>query len=453
MIFLRLPFIAMGALGAASILAAFGQTAPAGPGAGVVLIKAGRLLDVKEGRYLADQGILVEKDRIKEVGSFASIKAHAPKEASLVDLGKAAVLPGLIDCHAHLLDAMEPRWRSGEAILLTTSMSPSRRALLGARMARETLEGGVTSVRNVGHAGPEGDVDLRDAVEAGWVPGPRIAAATRKISPPGGQAVMMRSEIARAAVAQDYIGIGTPDEGRRAVRDDLAAGADLIKVVVDDENRSLSLEDLKAIVEEAHRAKVKVAAHATSEPAIRAAVEAGVDSVEHGTDAGDETLKMMHDKGIFLVETVLWSAARFIEFRSAVLTVTPEDRTEIETYFKDDAAKGKDRLKRAMAAGVKIAAGSDMWFLYRGKTRGQATLLELEGLVEEGMTAADALRAATVNAAELLGWQADVGSLEAGKYADVIALPGDPMEKMSDLQDVRFVMKGGVVIKNQLASP
>jgi len=329
-------------------------------------------------------------------------------------------------------------------------MSPASRALLGARMGRETVEGGVTTVRSVGHSGPDGDVALRDAVEAGWVSGPRILACARKISPPGGQAVRTRSPIARLAVEQDYIGVSTPEEARRAVRENLAVGADLIKVVVDAGPRTLSLDDLKAIVEEAHRAKVRVAAHATGERAIRDAVLAGVDSIEHGDDVSDETLKIMHDRGIFLVETALFSTpARFLEFRGSVLKLTAEDQKETDDYFKEALLKGKARMERAAKAGVAIAAGSDMWFLWPEKTRGQATLLELEGLVEEGMTPAEALKAATITAAELLGWQDRVGEIAAGKFADIIALDGDPLQKISDLQFVRFVMKGGAVVRSE----
>jgi imidazolonepropionase-like amidohydrolase len=435
---------------AACVLFARTPLPASAPAPKATLIRAGRLLDVKAGTYREGYGILIEGERIKEVAPFAELRARAPKEVALIDLSAATLLPGLIDAHAHLLAAMKPQWRTDEAILLTTQMSPASRAYLGARLAREDLEGGVTSVRNVGHSGIDGDAALRDAIEAGWIPGPRLLAACRKISPPGGQAVEMRSEIARAAVAQDYIGVSTPDDARRAVGEILANGADFIKLVVDEENRRLSPEVLKAAVEEAHRAKVKVAAHATGEEAIRDAVEAGVDSIEHGDDADDATLQAMHARGTFLVATVLFSTERFLELRSTRLNVSDAERAGIAAYFDGNAKKLTGLLARATKAGVKIAAGSDMWFLWPGRTRGEATLLELVGLGERGLSPAAALRAATIDAAELLGWQDRVGSIEPGKLADIVALEGDPLADLASLQRIGFVMKGGEVIRNEV---
>jgi imidazolonepropionase-like amidohydrolase len=396
------------------------------------LIEAGRLLDVKTGKVLEHYGILIEGEKIKEAGPWADLKARAPKEATTIDLHDASVLPGLIDGHAHL---------------------PSSRAFLGARNAREDLEAGVTSVRNVGHSGPDGDAALRDAIEAGWIQGPRVMAACRKISPPGGQAVEMRSEITRASVAVDYFGVSTVDEARKAVNEDLAAGADFIKIVADSDNRRLSLEVLRAIVEEGHRAKVKVAAHATGEEAIRDAVLAGVDSIEHGDDASDETLKAMHDRGVFLGATVLLDAARFLELRSTRLSLRDAEKAGITAYFDEESRKLTSLLRRASSAGVKIAAGSDMWFLWPGRTRGQATLLELVGLVERGMSPADALKASTITAAEMMGWQDRVGSIEAGRLADIVAVKGDPLADVAVLQKIGFVMKGGEVVRNDLTKP
>lgn len=426
------------------------QSAAASPA--MKIVKAGRLLDVRAGKYVSDQGILIDGEKIKEVGRFADLSARAPKDAVVVDLGSMTVLPGLIDAHAHLLDGMQPQWRTDEAILLTTQMSPASRALLGARMARETLEGGFTTVRNVGHAGPSGDVSLRDAIEAGWVPGPRVLACARKISPPGGQGVRMRSEIARLAVAQDYIGVTTPEEGRAAVLEDLAAGADFIKIVADSGNRSLSLETMKAIVDEARRAKVRVAAHATGERAIADAVEAGVSTIEHGDEATAEILKAMREKDVTLVDTVLFSTKTYTDFRATRLKLEPEEEREIAAYFDQDVEQRRKRYQMAAKAGVRIAAGSDMWFLWAGKTRAQATMLELAGLRDEGMPPADVLRAATMNAAEALGWGDTVGEIAAGKLADLIAVEGDPIADVMVLEKTAFVMKGGEIVKGAPAA-
>lgn len=411
------------------------------------LIRAGRLLDVKAGVYRDDQGVLVENERIKEVGAFKELQVRAPKDAVLLDFSRMTVLPGLIDCHSHLLDAMEGRWEAGEAIILTlTRLGLAKRALLGAAMARETLEAGITTVRNVGHSGVNGDAALRDAVNAGWVPGPRILAATRKITPPGGQAVAIQSEGADALIAQEFLPISGPEEARRAVREALSAGADVIKVVVDDRKRILSSEEMKAIVDEAHRVGVKVAAHATSATGIKAAIDGGVDSIEHADEASDEQFKAMRDKGIFLVPT-LWSAEILRDIYLKSLVFTPEEQAGFEAAVKQWVERSNKKLQRALQAGVKIAAGSDMWMKYPGKTRGAATLSTFEAMFNAGLSALEVIRAGTSSAAELLGWQEQVGAVEAGKFADLIAVQGDPLKDITELRRVKLVLKGGAVVK------
>lgn len=419
----------------------------------VTLIKAGRLLDVKSGQYLTGQGVLVENERIKEVGALAEVQAHAPKDAAVIDIGNTTLLPGLIDCHGHLLNAMKGRLGPADNIILTvTGMSPAKRALLGAAMARELLDAGVTAVRNVGHSGVDGDAALRDAINAGWIPGPRMLAATRKLTPPGGQAVAMQSAVSAAVLEQEFLAIGSPEDARRAVREALYYGADVIKIVVDAGPRLLSYEEIKTIVEEAHRAKVKVAAHATGAAAIKAAVDAGVDSIEHGDEATEESLQTMHDKGIFLVATD-WSAQTLRHLVSSSYNLSPEERADFERWLKPWVEENKARLQRALKAGVKIAAGSDMWFQYPGKTRGEATVMIFTGLREEGLPPLEILRAATFNAAELLGWQDRVGSIEPNKFADLIAVEGDPLSDISALHRVKLVMKGGRVMRSDTPGP
>jgi imidazolonepropionase-like amidohydrolase len=411
------------------------------------IIRAGRLLDVRAGVYREDQGVLIEGERIKEVGPFKDVQARAPQDAVVIDLRKMTVLPGLIDCHSHLLDAMEGRWRAGEAIILTiTQLGPARRALLGAAMARETLEAGITTARNVGHSGINGDAALRDAINAGWVVGPRILVATRKLTPPGGQAVAIQSEGADSIIAQEFLPFSGPEDARRAVREALAAGADVIKVVADDGKRILNAAELRAIAEEAHRVKIKVAVHATTNVGIKAAIEAGVDSIEHGDEATDEDFRAMRDKGIFLVPT-LWTAETFREIYQKVYAPTPGESAEFERIVKGLVDEGAKKVQRAAKAGVKIAAGSDMWMKYPGRTRGAATIPMFEALRNTGMTTIDVIRTGTINAAELLGWEDRVGSIEAGKFADLIAIEGDPLGDIGELGRVKFVMKGGVVVR------
>jgi imidazolonepropionase-like amidohydrolase len=415
------------------------------------LIKAGRVLDVKAGVYLPNQGVLVAGDRIKDVGSFDSVKARAPQDAVIIDLGQATLLPGLIDSHSHLLCSMEGRWYpDGEAVVMTiTRVGQAKRALIGAANARDILEAGFTAVRNVGHSGVNGDAALRDAINEGLVPGPRVQAACRKLTPVGGQVVELRSENAAAIIAEEFLTVGNVEEARRAVRQALADGADVIKVVVDDNNRILNSDEMRAIVEETHRVKIKVAAHATTQAGVQAAIDGGVDSIEHAEEATEDQFKAMRDKGIFLDPTLLTAQSlRDIYLKS--LYFSPEETTKFEKEIKAFIDLSKAKLQRALKAGVKIAAGSDMWMRYPGKKRGEATTVMFEAMVDAGLPQVETIRAATINAAELLGWQDRAGSVEAGKFADLIAVVGDPLKDITELKRVRFVMKGGEVVKNEL---
>ena len=417
------------------------------PAPRTTVIRAARVLDVENGRYLADHAVLVENDRIKEVGPLAAVQGRAPAGSTVIDLGAAVLMPGLIDCHSHLLSSMRARRTTGENILATVAeMSASQRALLGAANAREALDAGVTTVRNVGHSGVDGDAALRDAINEGWVPGPRMQAATRKLTPPGGQALTLRHEVARSIVDLEFLPVSGASEARRAVAEALFHGADVIKIVMDVPPRSLSVEDARAIVAEAHRGGVKVAAHATTASGIADAVEAGVDSIEHGDEASDAALAAMARRGTALVVTA-WRADTVRELYSKSLFLNEEDRAGVEAFIAGWTAGNRALVARARKAGVRIAAGTDMWFRYPGKTRGQATVLALGGLQEAGMTPAEVLRAATVEAARLMGWEDRVGSLAAGRFADLIAVDGDPLAAVSALSGVSFVMKGGVVVR------
>lgn len=444
---LRKLLTAISLLSIATLAGAQESTTPPKP----TLIKAGRILDVRTGKYLTGQGILVEDGTIKEVAAFAKLQAHLPKDAVTVDLSKGTVLPGLIDSHAHLLIAASAAVSPGNNILdAVAGMSASHRALLGARMARDDVEAGFTTVRNVGHSGEDGDAALRDAIDAGWVPGPRILASCRKLTPPGGQAVRLNPAIAQKIVDLEFLPVSSPDDGHRAVRENLLYGADLIKVVADDEPRFVTTEEMKAIVEEAHRSKVKVAVHATTETGIQTSIDAGVDSIEHGDAATDVMLKQMKDKGIFFDLTETFTGGRLLTLVRKSVVLSPEDEqqfAQFEEHFNREAAL---RVQRVLKSGVKFAIGSDMWFDYPGKTRGQATAIMFGALRELGVPPLDVIRAATSNAAELLGWQDRIGVIEAGKLADVVAVSGDPIQDITELERVKFVMKGGVVVKNEI---
>ncbi len=435
---------------AALVAAAASAQSPAPPAARTTLVKAARIVDVQSGRYVADQAILIENDRIKEVGPTAVVQGHAPADAVVIDLGGATVLPGLIDCHAHLLSSMRARRTTGENILVTVAeMSASQRALQGAANAREALEAGITTVRNVGHSGVDGDAALRDAIDEGWVVGPRMQAATRKLTPPGGQALALRQEVARAIVDLEFLAVSGPEDGRRAVREAHVPrrGRDQ-----DRDGRSAAIAGRGRGPRHRDRGPslgdLKVAAHATTAAAIADAVEAGVDSVEHGDEASDAVLATMAGKGTTLVVTA-WRADSVRELYSKSLFLNERDRAGVEGFISAWTAGNRALVARARKAGVRIAAGSDMWFRYPEKTRGQATVIAFEGLQEAGLSPAEVLRAATVDAAKVMGWEDRVGSLQAGRFADLIAVDGDPLAAVSALHGVRFVMKGGVVVRRQ----
>jgi imidazolonepropionase-like amidohydrolase len=407
----------------------------------IIAIKAGRLIDVKEGIARENQTIIVEGDRIKSVGSNLAI----PDGARAIDLSHSTVLPGMIDCHTHLLQNYDGALGGDDPnmVLTVTRLGTAKRALLGAAMGREDLEAGITTVRDLGNSGWNGDVALREAVNAGWVAGPRINASTRALSAAGGQFGEVSAE-AQKIIEQEYVVISGVEEARRAVRQAFYDGADCIKVIVNTGPRVVSLDEMKVIVEEAHRVNRKVAAHAIGDQATRIAAEAGVDSIEHAYVVPDDVLKMMAEKKIFLVPTD-YPAEFYTNLRPS--TLTPEQKKQQEIGIKFFTGGSRKRLARAMKAGVRIAAGSDEYYQVPGKTRGQASLLMFRAYAESGMTPMEIIRATTINAAELLGWQQRVGSIEPGYFADLIAVEGDPLKDITELERVKLVMKGGTLIK------
>jgi imidazolonepropionase-like amidohydrolase len=417
-------------------------------GNATILLRAARVLDVRAGKYLTGQGVLIEGGKIKELGPFAEVQAHAPRDAKVIDLGGATVLPGLIDPHAHLLVAVGPE--DQPLLQAVAGIGPTRRALLEARLAREDLEAGFTTVRVVGHSGIDGDAALRDAVNQGWVPGPRILASCRKLTPPGGQALALNPVIAEPILAQEFLEVGSPDEARKAVRQNIYYGADFIKVVADADGRFVTLDEMKAIVVEAHRSNLKVTVHATTVTGIQTAVDARVDSIEHGNDITDEQLKAMHDAGIFFDVTEAYYGGRLRAWLDKSVVMSPEIVQWLNNYEKEEREKTPARFQRIVRFEVKYAAGSDMWFVYPGKTRGQATAIMFGALRDLGMQPIEVIRATTNSAAELIGWQDRVGAVEPGKFADLIATLGDPLEDIAALEHVQFVMKNGVVVRNDL---
>lgn len=399
----------------------------------IVLIKAGRLIDVRAGRVLTDQAILIEDDRIKQVGAFQSIKA--PAGARVVDLSNATVLPGLIDCHTHL--TFEPSHSGYESLGISTP----RQALYGAKNAKLTLEAGFTTVRNVG-AGAYSDIALRDAINAGDVPGPRIDASGPAIGVTGGHCdeSLLAPEFHHKA---DGVADGVPTLMQKT-REIAKYGADCIKVCASGgvlskgdlpEATQFSDEEIRAVVIEAHRLGRKVAAHAHGAAGIKQAVLAGVDSIEHGSFIDDEAIRLMKEKGTYLVPT-LYLADWFIE---------NYQRMRVPDFMVAKAKivmpAARQNIARAFKAGVKVAFGTDAAVYPHG-----FNAREFAVMVKLGLTPMQSIQAATINAADLLGWSNHVGSIEPGRFADIIAVNGDPTKDVSVLEHVSFVMKGGQVV-------
>jgi len=447
---------------AASFLVLFstGQLAAQSP-APITLVKAGRLLDPRTGNVLSPAAVLIENGKIKEVGLPSRVQAHAPAGVKTIDLGSATLLPGLIDSHTHLLldvivppEAESARHFNGDfapGLLLAIVESPTKRVLLGAQMAREDLESGFTTVRNLGHSGIDGDVALRDAINAGRVPGPRILASGRKLAQNGkdGYLQSLNPALAKAILQQEFLEVSGPDGARQAVKDDMFYGVDLIKVAIEDD---FSVAEVKEIVEEAHRQHLKVAAHAVSSGSIQTAIDGGADSIEHGNDVTDEQLKAMRDKGIFLDITPTFWGGFFTKIAEPSIAMSPALKSELAASDDRMRQKVATFTQRILKSGVKFAAASDMCWFYPGKTRGRASVSRFSVLHEAGMPSLDVIRAITTNAAEMLGWQDRVGSVEPGKFADLVAVSGDPVADITELERVRFVMKDGQEVRNDLVS-
>lgn len=384
------------------------------------VIRAGHLVDVESGRILDNQEILVVDGKITEVGAQVS----APADAVLVDLSDHYVMPGLIDAHTHLaLQEMDGSDINDYGSYYYASLieDTSMRVAQGTMLARSMLEAGFVWVRDTGNNGMYGDVTLRRAIDGGWIPGPNIVAAGRMIAPFGGQFQMNpeKPELGEP----EYFYADSHEEIIRAVRENVHYGATFVKLIIDNQPYIYSVEDVKTAVDEAHDMGVGVMAHAVSDEGIRNAVLGGVDSIEHGFNPSDETLQLMKDRGTYLVGTD-FPASRLGERRY---------QSNIE------------RNKRAYAMGVPMAFGSDVVYYEEGRTRGEQTISFLFSYVDAELPNEHILRMATMYAADLLG--ANSGRIAVGRNADVIAMPGNPLEDIAALYDVQFVMKDGHVYK------
>ena len=397
----------------------------------VTVIHAGHMLDVKTGHTLDNVWVVIEDDKITRAGT------EAVPAANIIELPDATLLPGLIDAHTHLTS--DPVFGYQEL-----AISVPKEALIGAKNARTTLEAGFTTVRNVG-ARAYTDVALRDAINEGMLSGPRMIVSGPALSITGGHCDnnLLPSEY---HAESDGVADGIAAVQKK-VRENIKYGASVIKVCAtggvlskgDDPRASqYTLEELKAIVADAHRLGRKVAAHAHGAQGILWASEAGVDSVEHGSYIDDAAIQMMKSKGTYLVPT-LYLGDWLTE--NAVKIGLPE---MYAGKMRDVVKIARSNVKKAFDAGVKVAFGTDSSVYPHG-----LNAREFAVYVKLGMTPLQAIQTATVNAADLLGWSDRIGSLEAGKFADIIAVNGDPTKDVTLLEKPVFVMKGGVIYKQQ----
>jgi imidazolonepropionase-like amidohydrolase len=400
-----------------------------------VVIHVGHVLDVTTGKSLADQILVVENGKIVSLGPSAETKA--PSDARRIELPNATILPGLIDAHTHL--TMDPKFGYEEL-----GVSIPREALTGAKNARLTLLAGFTTVRNVG-AGGYTDVALRDAINAGDVPGPRMLVSGPALGITGGHC-----DNNLLPFEYHSVGDGVADgiaAVQHKVRENIKYGSDLIKICAtggvlskgdDPQASQYTLEEMKAIVADAHRLGRKVAAHAHGAQGILWASEAGVDSIEHGSYIDDAGIAEMKKNGTYLVPT-LYLGDWFLE---------NAERNRVPDFLLVKAKAvmpvARKNIAHAFSSGVKVAFGTDAAVYPHG-----LNAHEFAVMVKLGLTPLQAIQASTINAADLLGWSGKVGTLEPGAWADIVAVDGDPVKDVTVLEHVKFVMKGGEVIKNE----
>jgi imidazolonepropionase-like amidohydrolase len=398
-----------------------------------IAVRAGRLFDGTE-KLATNQVILIRGDRIVKVGPAERIQV--PPDAEIVDLTHATVLPGLIDAHTHVFG----NGPDFDNQILRDSYQ--YRTLTALANAQRDLMVGFTTLRDLKTLGAMySDVDLRNAIDRGVVTGPRMQVATRGIQATGG--FIMRGYSPEVPLPNALQVVDSPWAGREAVRDQVAHDADLIKVYAAYDFHftsdgklvsppTFTADEVNAIVDEAHKKGRKVSCHAFAGEGVRNCLNAGVESIEHGAELDDGDISLMVQKGIYLVPTLYHYQL--------------DREHDMKKYGGHSVADVSERsFRKALAAGVKVAFGSGVGpFPHGTQTK------EFEYMVKFGMTPVQAIRAATSEAAQLMGWQDRVGSVEAGKFADLVAVAGDPMADIVELERVKFVMKGGQIFKNEL---
>lgn len=412
--------------------------AVAQPAAERVAIRAARVIDGRGGAPIANGVILVSGDRIEAVGAGVRI----PEGTRVIDLGSATVLPGLIDLHTHLTGEVAIHWE--DDLLKET---PGRAAIFGVKNARDTLMAGFTTCRDMGPSWPFTDVDLRYAIDQGAVPGPRLQVAGNYVSSTGGAGDARQFSIYVDVPLVQNLADGV-DAVRRAVRTNLKQGADFIKILatgavlskgIPPGAQQYSDEELRVAVEEASRWGRFVAAHAHGTEGIKAALRAGVRTIDHGSMLDDEAVEMLKQGRAYYAPTLYVGEVVLAEGKALNIPDSEIERSRRMSGFRTAS------FRKAVKAGLKIPFATDAGVFAHGRNAKEFALR-----VREGEPPMSAILGATQYAAEAMGWSDRVGTLEAGKFADIIAVSGDPLKDITELERVTFVMKGGVVYRNDV---
>jgi len=407
-----------------------------------VVIRAGRLFDSKSGRILENQAILVDGEKISAVGPVDQVQI--PPGAQVIDLSKATVLPGLIDGHTHVfgfgLDGIKP---GGPPFANAINDTREYRTLLALANAQKDLRAGFTTLRDLmSHGGGYADVDIKRAINRGYFQGPRMQVSTMGLVATG-EGILGSPEV---SLPGNYQAVDNPWAARQAVREQIHYGADWIKFHSTSDyefepngelfsNPTFTKEEVEAIVDEAHRHGKKAACHAFGGEGLRNCVQAGADTIEHAIELDEATADLMKKKGLYLELTAYHYSLSEYTLRDAKVTGGK--------YSLEAMREKSGRL--AISRGLKISFGSGVGPFPHGT---QAA--EFSYLVKYGMTPAQAIQTATTVAAEMMGWPDRIGSIEKGKFADIVAVTGDPLKDITELERIKFVMKGGQVVRNDV---
>jgi imidazolonepropionase-like amidohydrolase len=409
----------------------------------VTVIKAGTLIDPRVDAPLHNQAIVIRGNRVESVGDAATTKV--PEGAKIIDLSRATVLPGMIESHTHIfLQGEDPKTLGWDGELLYPALG--ERMARATVAAREGLEQGFTTIRDMGTEGAGyGDVGMRNAINKGYIPGPRIFASTLAISTVGGYGISGYAPEVDDMLPKGVQLFNGPEEGRKVAREQLAKGADQLKVYmtyrssVDKNGKlwsqpTLTVEELKAIVDEAHGQNKKVACHVYGGIGMQRALDGGCDSIEHGLDLTEANVAQMKSQGTYLCPTLL------PYLRNNAPPDTPKGKRDLARVKAHEIS-----FQRALKGGVKIVFGTDVGAFPWEDSIAQ----EFPLMTKLGMSNIEAIRAATINGAELLDHQGELGVIAPNSYADVIAISGDPLKDITELERVKFVMKDGKVYKSE----